>query len=231
VALLLVVAIGGWALQARRGRCRAHGAGWPAAMAWPALAQRSLHDHVRAVMPLRSGDLAQARRAVGMIVGRDTAALDADAALPARPSKACRKLLRWRGCAAVLAGGGGAAGVWAYKALNTADSLIGHPEPDLRAFGWAAARADDAANWLPAPGGLVLCLAAGRGGRIMWRDCRRHASPNAGWPEAAMAGALGRRWPGRSAMMARCATSPGSARWPPAWRDLPAPWQSIAAPA
>jgi adenosylcobinamide-phosphate synthase len=113
--------------------------------------------------------------------------------------------------AAVLAGDGGPAGVWAYKALNTADSLIGHPEPDCAPFGWAAARADDAPTGACAPGGVVLCLAGGRGWRVMARDCRRHASPNAGWPEAAMAGALGRKLAGPISYDGVMRTSPGSA--------------------
>ena len=86
---------------------------------------------------------------------------------------------------------GGLPGLFAYKALNTADSLIGHREPRWRAFGWAAARADDLANLIPARLAGLLIVVAGRGGlRVMWRDAPRHASPNAGWPEAAMAGAL-----------------------------------------
>ena len=78
--------------------------------------------------------------------------------------------------------------------MNTADSLIGHMEPRWRAFGWAAARLDDVMNLVPArlAGGLIA-LAGGGGWRTMLRDARRHASPNAGWPEAAMAGALGVR--------------------------------------
>src|SRR5205085_5575572 len=85
-------------------------------------------------------------------------------------------------------------GLFAYKAINTADSLIGHMEPRWRAFGWAAARADDLANLAPARIAGVLIAAAGRRGlTTMTRDARKHASPNAGWPEAAMAGALGVR--------------------------------------
>ncbi|MGH6634287.1 MAG: cobalamin biosynthesis protein CobD/CbiB, partial [Sphingopyxis sp.] len=91
----------------------------------------------------------------------------------------------------------GLPGVWAYKTVNTPDSLIGHREERWRAFGWAAACFDDLANWIPARlAGLLLCLAGGGGWRVLWRDARKHASPNAGWPEAAMAGALGLRLAG-----------------------------------
>lgn len=205
VALLLIVAGGGgWLLQAAALSAGRWGWVLVAIMAWPALAMRSLHDHVRAVLrPLQAGDLAAARRAVGMIVGRDTAALDGDGV-----ARAGAESLAESFCDGVVAPlfwllACGLPGVWVYKALNTADSLIGHKEPDLRDFGWAAARADDLANLVPARlAGLVLCLSglgvrAGLGGwRVMWRDCRRHASPNAGWPEAAMAGALGVRLAG-----------------------------------
>jgi adenosylcobinamide-phosphate synthase len=86
---------------------------------------------------------------------------------------------------------GGLSGLFAYKALNTADSLIGHREPRWRMFGWAAARADDIANLIPARiAGALLAIAGGGGLLVMWRDASKHASPNAGWPEAAMAGAL-----------------------------------------
>ena len=86
---------------------------------------------------------------------------------------------------------GGLPGLFAYKALNTADSLIGHREPRWRMFGWAAARGDDLLNLLPARlAGLLIVAAGGGGFRVMWRDASLHASPHAGWPEAAMAGAL-----------------------------------------
>lgn len=198
VVLLLIVAGGGaWALQ--YAALSLGPAGWVlvAAMAWPALAMRSLDDHVRAVWrALRMGDPAAARRAVGMIVGRDTDDLDengvARAAIESLAESFCDGVLAPLFWLLVL----GVPGAWAYKALNTADSMIGHPEPDLRDFGWAAARADDLANLIPARlSGVALCLMGG-GWRIMLRDCRRHASPNAGWPEAAMAGALGVRLAG-----------------------------------
>lgn len=197
VTLMLLVAAGGgagWAIQwlvsALPGPW-----GWLATglCAAPGLAQNSLYQHVRAVArPLARGDLPAARQAVAMIVGRDTAALDeagvARAAIESLAESFCDGIaapLFWL----IL---GGLPGLWAYKAVNTADSLIGHPEPPLRAFGWASARMDDFANWLPARlSGALLCLAGGRGWRIMLRDHACHASPNGGWPEAAMAGVMG----------------------------------------
>jgi adenosylcobinamide-phosphate synthase len=168
--------------------------GWigAALVAAPGLAQRSLDDHVRPVAAaLEQGDLAAARGAVGRIVGRDTAALD-----EAGVSRATVESLSESFCDGVVAPLFwllllGLPGLWAYKAINTADSMIGHREPRWRAFGWAAARSDDLANLLPARlGGALLCLAGGGGWLVMWRDARNHASPNAGWTEAAMAGVL-----------------------------------------
>ncbi|MBA4751122.1 MAG: cobalamin biosynthesis protein CobD [Sphingopyxis sp.] len=199
--LILLICVGGsgWAIQhllfASLG-----GWGWlgVAILAWPALAQRSLFDHVRAVgEPIDAGDLTGARTAVGMIVGRDTATLDeagvARAAIESLAESFCDGVAAPLFWLLLL----GLPGVWAYKAVNTADSLIGHREARWRAFGWAAARTDDLANWIPARlSGVLLCLAGGGGWRVLWRDARRHASPNAGWPEAAMAGVLGLRLAG-----------------------------------
>lgn len=193
--LLLLATSGGAGWLAERAIVSTLGAsGWPliALAAWPALAQRSLYDHVRPVVRALQGfDLPAARRAVAMIVGRDTDLLDDQGV-----ARAATESLAESFCDGVVAPlfwfiVAGLPGVWAYKAINTADSLIGHPEPPLRAFGWAAARTDDLANLVPArlAAGL-LCLAGGGGWRILWRDHARHASPNAGWPEAAMAGAL-----------------------------------------
>ena len=167
-------------------------------VALTALAQRSLFDHVRAVGErIDASDLPRARGAVGMIVGRDTAELDdagvARAAIESLAESFCDGVAAPLFWLLLL----GLPGVWAYKAVNTADSLIGHREDRWRAFGWAAARTDDFANWIPARlSGVLLCLAGGGGWRILWRDARKHASPNAGWPEAAMAGALGLRLAG-----------------------------------
>ncbi|HWW59347.1 MAG TPA: CobD/CbiB family cobalamin biosynthesis protein, partial [Sphingopyxis sp.] len=136
-------------------------------------------------------DLPGARNAVGMIVGRDTAALDeagvVRAAIESLAESFCDGVAAPFFWLLLL----GLPGVWAYKAVNTADSLIGHREERWRAFGWAAARADDLMNLIPARlSGIILCLAGGGGWRTLWRDAGNHASPNAGWPEAAMAGAL-----------------------------------------
>lgn len=169
-----------------------------AVLAWPAMAQRSLFEHVLPVARhLRAGHIGEARQAVSLIVGRDTETLDepaiARAAIESLSESFCDGIaapLFW-----LLIGG--LPGIWAYKAINTADSLIGHKEERWRAFGWAAARTDDVMNFVPARlAGATLCLAGGGGWRIMLRDAGKHASPNAGWTEAAMAGALGLRLAG-----------------------------------
>ena len=163
-----------------------------AVLAHPGLAQRSLHDHVDAVLrPLQAGDLPRARVAVARIGGRDTAGLDARGVASAALESLAESFNDGVVAPAFWLALAGLPGLYAYKAVNTADSLIGHMEPRWRAFGWAAARLDDAMNLLPARlAGALIALAGGGGWRIMLRDARRHASPNAGWPEAAMAGAL-----------------------------------------
>jgi adenosylcobinamide-phosphate synthase len=199
--LLLILLIGGvsWALQYLL-LTRFGAWGWlvVALLAWPALAQRSLFDHVRPVArALAANDLPNARRSVGMIVGRDTAALDetgvARAAIESLAESFCDGVTAPFFWLLLF----GLPGVWVYKAINTADSMIGHREQRWRAFGWAAARTDDLLNLIPARlSGVLLCIAGAGGWRTLWRDSARHASPNAGWPEAAMAGALGLRLAG-----------------------------------
>lgn len=156
------------------------------------LAQRSLYEHVAAVSgALETGDLAAAREAVGRIVGRDVQNLDhagvAAAALESLAESFNDGVVApvfWF----VL---GGLPALFIYKAINTADSLIGHKEPRWRDFGWASARTDDLLNLAPARLAGTMIVAAGRcGWRTMMNDAMKHASPNAGWPEAAMAGAL-----------------------------------------
>lgn len=164
------------------------------------LAQRSLHGHVAAVaIALRNEGLAGGRRAIRHIVSRDPATLDepgiARAGLESLSENFADAVVApvfWYAVA-------GLPGILAYKAINTADSMIGYRSEKYRAFGKAAARADDAANWIPARlAGLITALAAALTGndaaralKVMWRDAGAHASPNAGWPEAAFAGALG----------------------------------------
>lgn len=159
------------------------------------LAQRSLDDHVRAVAgPLLHGDVEAARAAVGRIVGRDTAALDESGIAVAATESLAESF-----CDGVVAPAfwfliGGLPGLLICKVVNTADSMIGHRDARYLHFGWAAARTDDLVNFIPARISAVLVCLAGMGGwRIMLRDARHHASPNGGWPEAAMAGVLGRR--------------------------------------
>ena len=191
--LLLVAGGGGFAVQyALVASLGAWAWSVIALLAAPGLAQRSLYDHVLPVArALEARQLQAARRAVGQIVGRDTAALD-----EAGISRAAIESLAESFCDGVSAPLFwllllGLPGIWAYKAINTADSLIGHREQRWRAFGWAAARADDIANLVPARlAGLLVCIAGMRGFATMARDAGKHASPNAGWPEAAMAGVL-----------------------------------------
>lgn len=156
------------------------------------LAQNSLFTHVRDVLrPLSSGDLASARAAVAKIVGRDTSELNESGVASAALESLAESFNDGVVAPAFWLLVGGLPGLFAYKALNTADSSIGHREPRWRMFGWAAARADDLANLIPARLAGSLVAIAGRGGMsVMWRDASKHASPNAGWPEAAMAGAL-----------------------------------------
>ena len=170
-------------------------------LAWPLVAVRSLHDHVAAVAkPLVAGDLAGARLAVSMIVGRKPDMLDeagvTRAALESLAENTSDGIV-----APVLWGAvAGLPGIAAYKMINTLDSMIGHRSPRYLQFGWASARLDDLVNLGPARiTGVLFALASGkafRAGRVMLRDAHRHRSPNAGWPEGAMAGALGVRLSG-----------------------------------
>ncbi|WP_221793914.1 adenosylcobinamide-phosphate synthase CbiB [Aquisediminimonas sediminicola] len=157
------------------------------------LAQRSLYDHVAAVIrPLTTGDLPMARAALSHIVGRDTDDLDAQSIAAGATETLAESL-----CDGIVAPAFwflllGLPGLFIFKCISTADSMIGHKDARHGEFGWAAARLDDLLNWVPARlSGLLICIAGGRDSwRIMWRDAHRHLSPNAGWPESAMAGAL-----------------------------------------
>jgi adenosylcobinamide-phosphate synthase len=169
------------------------------------IAARGLHDHVAAVATALEHGLERGRQAVGHIVGRDPASLDAHGVARAAIESTAENFAD--GVVAPLLWGVllGLPGMAAYKAINTLDSMIGHRTPRHRHFGRFAARLDDFANWLPARLSALLILAAAvclpgatpaAGWRAMWRDAPRHRSPNAGWPEAAMAGVLGLRLAG-----------------------------------
>ena len=175
-------------------------------------AQQSLDRHVRAVaLALEQGGLAAGRAAVAKIVGRNPEQLD-----EAGVARAALESLAENFSDAVVAplfwiALGGLTGGALYKAVNTADSMIGHRTERFLAFGWAAARLDDLVNlpasrlaalWLTAAAALTPDASAREAWRAVARDARRHRSPNAGWPEAAMAGALdvrlaGPRWYGQ----------------------------------
>ncbi|MGM4916910.1 adenosylcobinamide-phosphate synthase CbiB [Tardiphaga sp. 813_E8_N1_3] len=164
------------------------------------IAQRSLYQHVaRVYRAFTDGGLPAARQAVAMIVGRDPERLDesgvARAAIESTAENFSDGIVAPVFWLALL----GLPGLIAYKAINTADSMIGHRSVRYQDFGWAAARLDDLVNLIPARlAGLLVALAApvARGSiisslKIMTRDAGKHRSPNAGWPESAMAGALG----------------------------------------
>lgn len=163
------------------------------------LAQRSLYEHVAAVAAgFRDAGLPGARRAVSMIVGRDPERLDEPGVCRAAIESLAENFSDGIVAPAFWFAVAGLPGMLAYKAINTADSMIGHRTERHRDFGWAAARLDDLVN-LPASRLTALFIAVAaipRGGfraalAAVRRDAGRHRSLNAGWPEAAMAGALG----------------------------------------
>jgi adenosylcobinamide-phosphate synthase len=176
------------------------------ALASTLVAQRSLDAHVRAVADaLEQKGIEAGRHAVSMIVGRDTVSLD-----EAGVSRAAIESLAENFSDGVVAPLfwlllAGLPGIFSYKAINTADSMIGHKSDRYLAFGWASARADDLVNlpasrlaalWLVLASMALSGLSPRRAIAAVWRDAGRHRSPNAGWPEAAMAGALGLRLAG-----------------------------------
>ncbi len=186
LGLILWAVPGGWLLEA--------------ALAATLLAGRDLYDHVAAVARNLARSLPEGRAAVAHIVGRDPDALDEGGVARATLESLAENFsdgvvapLTWY----LLLG---LPGLMAYKAVNTLDSMLGHHTPRYEAFGKAAARLDDWVNFVPArlAGGLIVLAAlvlprahAGRAWRTMLRDASRHRSPNAGWQEAALAGALG----------------------------------------
>ncbi|QPH52771.1 adenosylcobinamide-phosphate synthase CbiB [Pontivivens ytuae] len=157
------------------------------------LAQRSLVDHVRAVATGLDESLEAGRAAVAQIVGRDTTVLDESGVARAAIESGAENLSDGVIAPAFWYLVAGLPGLLLYKAVNTADSMIGHRTPRHARFGWAAAKLDDVMNYVPARlTGLLIGIVALSDSAIktMLEDAREHRSPNAGWPEAAMAGAL-----------------------------------------
>lgn len=178
-----------------------------AAGTWAVLGGRSLQREAQTLAgQLGADDLVAARRQIRNLVGRDPSALDAD-----QLARACVESVAENTADAVVAPlfwGAllGLPGLLGYRAVNTLDAMVGHRSPRYRRFGWAAARLDDVANWLPARvcGLLTVAAAPLVGGRprdawCAWRhDAWQHPSPNAGVVEATAAGALGVRLGGRN---------------------------------
>ena len=175
------------------------------------LAQRSLHEHVAKVAQALDNSLEQGRTAVAEIVGRDVTKLDEAGVARAAIESLAENFSDGIVAPALWMAVFGLPGALCYKAINTADSMIGHRDDRYRDFGFAAAKVDDLVN-LPASrlaAGLLTGAAGAAGAhfrasarmaaRITLRDAHKHASPNAGWPEAAMAGALGLKLGGKRA--------------------------------
>ncbi len=158
------------------------------------LAQRSLVEHVDGVADALHLTLEDGRAAVGRIVGRDTAGMEREDVARAAIESAAENLSDGVVAPAFWFLLLGLPGLMAYKMVNTADSMIGYRTPEHEAFGKAAARLDDVLNWVPARlTALIIHLVRPRRGgwQVIRRDAPLHRSPNAGWPEAAMAVALG----------------------------------------
>jgi adenosylcobinamide-phosphate synthase len=211
LALLLILLAAGLAnaalvLAAEAGLGRAAGLVALGLAAGTLLAQRSLHAHVaRVAEALEGGGLAAGRQAVSHIVGRNPATLDEPAVCRAAIESLAENFSDGVVAPAFWIGVGGLVGGALYKAVNTADSMIGHKTARHRAFGAPAARLDDLVNLpasrlsamlLVASAALQRDASAAGALRAVRRDARRHRSPNAGWPEAAIAGALGLRLAG-----------------------------------
>ena len=164
------------------------------------VAQHSLYQHVSRVRAAFASDgLSGARQAVSMIVGRDPDQLDEAGVSRAAIESAAENFSDGIVAPVFWLALFGLPGLLVYKAINTADSMIGHRSERYRWFGWAAARVDDLVNLVPArlSGLLIAVVSPVANGsvatsfRVMMRDAAQHRSPNAGWPESAMAGALG----------------------------------------
>jgi adenosylcobinamide-phosphate synthase len=194
VTAALVAAAAAWDLRA--------GLAAQTLLLYTTLAARDLDvESDRVYRALADRDLAAARRVLSMIVGRDTQSLDEQEVVRAAVETVAESSVDGVVAPIVFALIGGAPAAMAYKAINTLDSMVGHRDERYAYFGWASARLDDLANLIPArlarllyPLASLACgYDAARTWRVAWRDGGKSPSPNAGIPEAAVAGALGVR--------------------------------------
>jgi adenosylcobinamide-phosphate synthase len=196
-----------------------------------AISIKDLAAHARAVhLSLSDGNLAGAREALAKIVGRETSQLTEAGVIRATVETIAENTVDGVISPLFYAALGGPPLVWAFKAASTLDSMVGYKTEPYREFGWAGARLDDLFNWLPARLSVGLfTLAAwltGLNWRQSWRICRRdgrrHASPNAGWPEAAVSGALGLRLGGPNIYHGELVEKPwiGDGVWEPETADI-----------
>jgi adenosylcobinamide-phosphate synthase len=181
------------------------------------IAARDLAGHAMAVYrELDAGDLPEARRRVAMMVGRDTDGLDEAGVTRAAVESVAENLVDGVTAPLLFAIFFGPVGAIVYKAVNTLDSTFGYKNDAYLKFGWASAKIDDVANFVPsrltAP--LIAASAALLGQRpanalrVLARDCRNHTSPNSGYAEAAVAGALGVQFGGRNHYFGRPVDKP-----------------------
>ena len=177
------------------------GFGLAVLVVWPLIAVNSMYTHVEDVaVPLKENYLAEARAAVSLIVGRDPEHLDRSgigrAAIESLAENTSDGIVAPVFWGAIF----GIPGIFAYKAINTLDSMVGYKTPKHLHFGWASARLDDVVNFIPArlTGWLMAMSSRNRKAAmaVISFDAQKHRSPNAGWPEGAMAGALGVRLSG-----------------------------------
>ncbi len=167
------------------------------------IAMRDLYDHAKSVhSELLQGNLEQGRRAVGHMVGRDTDQLTEQEVVRGTVESTAESVVDGVVAPLFFLALGGVPLAMAFKAVSTLDSMVGYRRGHYRNLGWASAKLDDIANWIPARITACLMVLAGgvlgkglstmwQGMKILRRDAAKHPSPNSGWPEAAMAGALG----------------------------------------
>ena len=181
------------------------------------LAARDLSRHARAVeQPLHEGDLPQARQQVAMLVGRDTDQLGEDEITRATVESVAENTVDGVTAPLLFALFGGPIFAMSYKAINTLDSTFGYKNERYLHFGWASARLDDVANFIPARisallvpvAAKLLKLDAKQAWAIMCRDRHNHPSPNGGQIEAAMAGAMNVRLGGENSYFGKSSFRP-----------------------